>query len=206
MRPLRTYRIETDRLVIRCYKVSDTPLLKRAVDESMEHLRPWMPWIKFEPETVEAKAVRVQAFIDKYKSGEDFTLGIFSRDEKMLLGSTGLHNRLGGNALEIGYWLHKDHINRGLISETVQALCRVAFEIESIDRLEIHCDETNTASARVPEKCGFKLREVAITKATDSNSADRRTMIWERKRAEYLNLPYQFAFKAFDAEGREIGA
>lgn len=37
------YRIETARLVIRCYDRADAPLLKAAVDASVEHLRPWMP-------------------------------------------------------------------------------------------------------------------------------------------------------------------
>ena len=38
------YRIETERLVLRCYDPEDAPLLKDAVDRSLDHLRPWMPW------------------------------------------------------------------------------------------------------------------------------------------------------------------
>ena len=34
------YRIETERLVLRCYEPDDAPLLKEAVDESIEHLLP----------------------------------------------------------------------------------------------------------------------------------------------------------------------
>ena len=39
------YRIETKRLVVRCYDPSDAPLLAESVTESLEHLRPWMPWV-----------------------------------------------------------------------------------------------------------------------------------------------------------------
>ncbi len=205
MRLLKTYRIETERLVIRCYKPEDAPLLKKSVDENLEHLAPWMPWIKFEPETVQAKADRITAFIHKYTTGEDFTMGIFNKEETRLLGGTGLHARLEGNALEIGYWLHKDYINKGLITENVRALTKVAFEIEGIDRLEIHCDERNMASARVPAKCGYLLREILIGNAKDNEGNARNTMIWELSRAAYLqNLRESFAIRAFDADGKEV--
>jgi hypothetical protein len=36
------YRIETERLVVRCWEPRDAPLLKEAVDASLDHLRPWM--------------------------------------------------------------------------------------------------------------------------------------------------------------------
>ncbi|MFN8287005.1 MAG: GNAT family N-acetyltransferase [Chitinophagales bacterium] len=205
MHPLKTYRIETERLIIRCYKTEDAPLLKQSVDENLEHLSPWMPWIRFEPETVEAKAERIQNFITKYESGEDFTMGIFNKDETQLLGSTGLHNRLQGNALEIGYWLHKDFINKGLITENVKALTRIAFEVECVDRLEIHCDEKNIASAKVPAKCGYTLREVLIANAKDNDGNDRNTMIWEMSRSAYLrNLREPLLIRAFDASGKDI--
>jgi hypothetical protein len=40
----KTYRIETDRLVIRCYQPSDAAMLLAAITESLDHLRPFMPW------------------------------------------------------------------------------------------------------------------------------------------------------------------
>ena len=58
----KAYRIETERLVIRCYNPSDAPLLKLAIDESLDHLRPWMPWAMHEPESVEAKIDRLRAY------------------------------------------------------------------------------------------------------------------------------------------------
>src|SRR5947199_713703 len=35
-------RIEDERIVLRRWRVSDAALLQQAVEESMEHLRPWM--------------------------------------------------------------------------------------------------------------------------------------------------------------------
>ena len=45
------YRIHTQRLVLRCWQPTDAPLLKAAIDASLEHLRPWLPWAQHEPKT-----------------------------------------------------------------------------------------------------------------------------------------------------------
>src|SRR5687767_8162108 len=103
MKPaLKAYKIITDRLVIRVYKISDAAKLTKSIGESLAHLRPWMPWVEGEPEPIEAKEERIKKFIAAYEKGEDCTLGIFNLDEDEVLGSTGFHARLEGNALEIG--------------------------------------------------------------------------------------------------------
>ena len=69
--PAKTYRIETDRLVIRCYQPTDAVLLKQAIDESLDHLRPWMPWAMEEPETVEEKVARLRRVRGQFDLGND---------------------------------------------------------------------------------------------------------------------------------------
>ncbi len=99
--PSAPYRIETERLVIRCYDPADAPLLKDAIDSSLDHLRPFSPWLETEPVPVEERAARLQRFRIAFDSAEDFAYGIFDRDGG-LLGGTGLHPRVGPGGLEIG--------------------------------------------------------------------------------------------------------
>jgi RimJ/RimL family protein N-acetyltransferase len=56
------YRIETKRLVLRCWDPRDAQRLKEAVDSSVEHLRPWMPWAVHEPQPLEQKVGLLQRF------------------------------------------------------------------------------------------------------------------------------------------------
>ena len=91
------YRIETERLVIRCWEPKDAPLLKSAIDLSIDHLLPWMPWAKGEPQTLEEKVELLRMFRGKFDLGQDFILGIFNRDETEVLGGTGFHPRRGVN-------------------------------------------------------------------------------------------------------------
>ena len=144
------YRIETERLVIRCYNPGDVFLLKTAVDESFEHLRPWMPWASNEPEDLQVKIDRIRMFRGEFDLNKNYVYGIFDPDEKNLIGGCGLHPRIGFNALEIGYWIHVNHIRKGYGTEITAALTRVAFEIEKVQRVEIHCDPKNIGSTSNP--------------------------------------------------------
>ena len=123
------YRIETERLVLRCWDPKDAVIMQAAAAESKDHLLPFMPWATEEPQSVEQKVELTRRFRSRFDSGEDYVYGIFNRDESRVLGGTGLHTRIKGNALEVGYWLHKDFINQGLITESTAALSAPAAPV-----------------------------------------------------------------------------
>lgn len=199
--PNPAYRIETKRLVIRCYNPSDAKLLEQSVLESLEHLKPWMPWAHNEPVSLEARTKTVQSFRGKFDLGENYVYGIFNRDETRLLGGTGLHPRIGENQFEIGYWIHKDFINQGLVTESTAALTKVAFEICRVHRVEIHCDPANLASAAVPRKLGY-THEGTLRQKTPFLDGWSDSMVWGMLESEYPNSPAARAVvKVFGANG-----
>jgi RimJ/RimL family protein N-acetyltransferase len=198
------YRIETERLVLRCYQPSDAQLLTDSVRESVEHLKPWMPWAHNEPEPFAEKVKRVQRFRGMFDLNEDYVYGIFNREETRLLGGTGLHTRLGANELEIGYWIHKDFVNRGLVTEATAALVKVAFEVIHVHRLEIHCDPGNRASAAIPRKLGF-THEGTLRAKTPFLDGWSDSMIWGLLEDEYPDSPSVRAqIRVFDANGASL--
>ena len=202
----KTYKIVTERLVIRCYKPSDAKLLKTSIDESLAHLLPWMPWAKFEPESVEAKSERLRKYRGQFDLGIDYIFGIFSKDEKMLIGSMGLHTRLGDKAREIGYWIHVNYVKKGIATETVKALLKVGFEIEELERIEIRCDPNNIPSQRIPKKLGFIHEATLKNRTIDTEGNPRDVMIWTMFREDYLNSNLiNVELVAFDFNGEQIG-
>jgi RimJ/RimL family protein N-acetyltransferase len=154
------YRIVTPRLVIRCWDPRDAPLLKEAIDASLEHLRPWMPWARHEPQTLAEKVELLREFRGQFDLGADTIYAIFDASEERVLGGTGLHPRIGPDGLEIGYWIRADSVGRGIATESTAALTRVAFEVADVDRVEIHCAAQNHASAAIPRKLGYSLQEL----------------------------------------------
>ena len=199
------YRIVTARTVIRCWQPADAALLKEAIDASLDHLQPWMPWAHHEPTDLDAKIATMRTFRGRFDLGQDFVYGIFNRDETLVLGGTGLHTRLGKDAREIGYWIRADAINRGLATEISAALTRVAFEIDRVRRVEIHCDPANVRSAAVPAKLGFSHEATLRRRVDRGGDSPGDAMIWTIFAEDYPASPAAAAeIVAFDAVGRVI--
>jgi len=198
------YRIETERLVVRCYQPSDAPLLAESVTESVEHLKPWMPWAHDEPMPLEKKLEGVKRFRGMFDLNQNYVYGIFNSEETKLLGGTGLHPRIGENELEIGYWIHKDYTNKGLVTESSAALVQVAFEIIHVHRIEIHCDPGNLASASIPCKLGF-THEGTLRQKTPFLDRWSDSMIWGLLETEYPNSPSsKIKIKVFGVDNQPL--
>jgi ribosomal-protein-serine acetyltransferase len=143
------------RLTLRRWELGDAEALNAAVFASLDHLRPFMPWAQYEPLTLDARRDLIRDWEGRWEAGGDLVLGAFAGDA--IVGGCGLHLRSGGPAsLEIGYWVHVAHLRLGYATEMSEALTHLAFGIEEIERVEIHHDKANVASAGVPRGLGFE--------------------------------------------------
>jgi RimJ/RimL family protein N-acetyltransferase len=201
------YRIVTERLLVRCWNPRDAPLLKEAVDSSLEHLRPWMPWAAHEPQPVAEKVELLRRFRGNFDLGHDFVYGIFTPDESEVVGGSGLHTRVGDDAFEIGYWIRSDRTGQGLATETSAALTRVACELCGVDRVEIHVDPANETSCSIPRKLGYveeatlRRRLVAAVPGTDR----RDVVIFTLLAQDFAGSPSATAeLEAYDAAGNRL--
>jgi RimJ/RimL family protein N-acetyltransferase len=179
--------------------------LKAAIDASLDHLREWLPWAHQEPEDLELKIERLRQFRGMFDLGQDFIYGIFNPEETEVVGGTGLHMRAGAGAREIGYWIHKGRIAQGFASEATAALAKVAFTIDDVRRLEIHCDPANLRSLAIPRKLGFRHEGTLRARITTPDGQPRDTMIWTLLAEEFGASPAAHAdIEAFDVMGRRI--
>jgi RimJ/RimL family protein N-acetyltransferase len=202
---MTAYRVKTERLVLRCFSPADAYALKEAIDANLEHLRQWLPWAYSEPETLDAKIERLRQLRAGFDLGTDFTYGMFSSDESVVVGGIGSHVRVGPNAREIGYWVRKDHTGRGLATEAVAALVRVGFEVDRLARMEIHCDPKNVRSAAIARKLGFTLDGTLRRRGVTHDGQERDRMIWSLFASEYAASSASRArIEALDAAGRRL--
>jgi RimJ/RimL family protein N-acetyltransferase len=202
--PGPAYRIVTERFVVRCWEPDDAALLKEAVDSSLDHLLPWMPWAADEPQTLEEKVSLLRHFRASFDEGEDFVYGILDAREDRVLGGSGLHPRSGKDMREIGYWVRVDAEGQGVIAETTAALTRVAFQLDGVDRVEIHCDPANRRSAAVAERAGFQ-HEATLRRRLIYPNGRRDVMIWTMFADEYPRSPCAGAvLEAFDVQGERL--
>ena len=164
-----------------------------------------MPWARDEPADLDATVLRLRRFRGEFDLGVDFLYGIFDREEREVLGGTGLHTRAGEGAREIGYWIHAAQVRRGYATEAAAALTRVAFEIDGVRRVEIRCDPKNVVSAGVPRKLGFTLEAVLPGDTVDVDGRPRDTMVWSLLRdAHPTSFASSVEIEAFDVLGRRL--
>jgi len=199
------YRIETERLVIRCWQPQDAPLLKEAIDSSLEHLSPWLPWMHGEPTPVAAKAQLLRGFRGRFDLGRDFVYGILDTQETQVVGGSGLHTRAGDGALEIGYWIRASRVRTGLATEAAAALTRVAFEVCGIERVEIRVDPANLPSLGVPRRLGFHEEATLRRRLPTSDGVLADVTVFSLFADELTSTPSTAVpVKAFDALGERV--
>ncbi len=199
------YRIETERLLIRCWSPQDAPLLRAALDESDQHLRPWIPWMKDEPKSLNETVSWLQTKRANFDLRKDFWYAIFDATGGTLLGEIGLMTRAGPGAREIGYWISKSSEGQGYTSEATAAMIKVAFEIDNVSRIEIYCAPENEPSVAIPRKLGFLHEATLASRYTDSEGDVHDTMVWTLFAAAYSgSSAKKIVFAAFDCLGQKI--
>lgn len=177
-------RIVTERLVLAAPRPGLGQALNAAVCESLETLKPWMPWAQTAPSIDESEAV-LRHQLAKFVLRSDLVYQIYAKTAEAqpgrLLGGTGLH-RLDWTVrrFEIGYWIRRSAEGQGFVSETVQALTRMAFESLQARRVEIRMDDTNLRSRGVAERCGFELEGVLRRDSLNVAGEPRDTRVYAR--------------------------
>ena len=199
------YRLTSERLLIRCWNPSDARLLKDAIDSSVDHLRPWMPWAGAEPTPLAEKVALLRRFRGAFDRGDDFIYGMFTPDEAEVVGGTGLHPRVGDDAFEIGYWVRASRAGSGLATEAAAALTHVAFALCGVDRVEIRVDPANERSAAIPRRLGFTQEATLRRRLIGRGGARRDAVVYTLFADEVGRTPVAAVqVEAYDAAGERL--
>ncbi|WP_354637902.1 GNAT family N-acetyltransferase [Kitasatospora camelliae] len=146
--------IELNDLTLRRFHgEADLPELHRVIDESLEHLRPWMAWVADHNPASTAGFLSRRA--ERWAAGTEFSYAIVL--DGAIVGLCDLFRReeTPGGGWEIGYWLHPAVTGRGLATRAVRALVEQAFALPGTAYVEIVHDPANRASGAVPARLGF---------------------------------------------------
>ena len=166
-------------------RASDVPEMVSAINFSLDELRPWFPWA-----LVPATDTSVGSFIEdvgrKWDEGTGFAFvgrelgGEDATPSGGVVCGCGLHVRVGPGALEIGYWVRSDRTRRGIATRAAGALTHAAFALPGVERVQIHCDQSNQPSAGVAAKLGYTLDRTE-PKEPAAPGETGRFMVWVRR-------------------------
>lgn len=182
-RPALPERIVLADLLLRRWAPQDVPALHGAVSESFAELHRWLPWAVRAPRHDDEEEY-VAFSMRRWAAGEAFEYGIFDPAGQTLLGTVGLHARVGPGGWDIGYWMHTRHTRRGIATVGAAVVTKAAFGVPGTDRVEIHCDQANAASAAIPRRLGYRLDRIReMPRDAPAECGDR--MIWVMTRETF---------------------
>lgn len=178
-------QFETERLLIRAPRPGDGQALYDAVSESLEHLRPWMPWAH-QPLTIEGEEETVRRMHQRFLAREDLPLFLILKGTDIIAGGSGLH-RFDWTVprFEIGYWIRKRFEGQGYVTEAVAGITRFAFDTLKAERVEIRMDERNVRSWHVAERLGFVWEGTLRKDARSVEGNLRNTRVYSMIRREW---------------------
>ena len=145
-------RIE-DGLELRAVDERHAEELAALVRRDIAHLKPWMPWAT-ERYSVEDAREFIRRQIRQYAEDQGFAALIFSQSR--VAGSIG-YNQIdwSNRKADIGYWLGRDFVGRGIMTKACRSLVEHAFRELRLNRVEIYCAVENRRSRCIPERLGF---------------------------------------------------
>ena len=153
-------RIDLGDIVLRRERVGDEVLISAAVRANLDHLRPWMPWADADNAAESAQRERLTKVEQSWDDAQDHSFLLLDATESTLLGIFGMHRRIGPDAIEIGYWLAEHAVGNGYATRATEALTQAALRLDDVSRVEIHCDEANVRSQKVPQRLGYRLDRI----------------------------------------------
>lgn len=203
--PGPAYRVETERLVLRCWSPADAPLVRRALDASDAFLRPFIPFMVSEPRSLPDTVAWLRRHRASFDRDQHYRYGIFDRGETQLVGETMLLDRADDGQREIGYWLAHDHVGHGYASEAAAAMTRLAFELDRVDRVEIQCAPENSRSVALARRLGYVHEATLARRIKDTDGEVRDLMIWVMFRGDYpSSRAGAVPLRAFDCLGEPL--
>ncbi|KRF31685.1 GNAT family N-acetyltransferase [Paenibacillus sp. Soil787] len=162
---------ETERLIIRAPQFGDGTLINEAISESVNEMRPWLPFVKNLPTFDESEAYVRKARLN-FLERTDLVLHLIDKNTGQFVGSSGLH-RFDWNIrkFEIGYWMRTSRTRQGLMTEALNGITSFAINHLEAKRIEIRCSSGNVASIRVAERAGFTLEGTLRNVSQDDSGA-----------------------------------
>ncbi len=198
------YRIETERLLLRCWVPTDVVAMRASLDRSDSHLRPFIPFMKNEPRSSAETVELLRTLRASFDRDEHYRYAVFDLKEKALLGEVMLLDRHGDGECELGYWLDVDHTGHGYATEASAAVTRIAFELGKVDRVELQCVPANTASGALATRLGFTL-EATLRDRSSSPGGVQDLQIWTLFASDYDGtLASKLELRAFDCCGERV--
>ena len=182
MKHLGTVNLETDRLLLRKFKIEDAEDMYNnwASDNEVTKYLSWKTHSNIE----ETKEI-LKSWIENYSKNDFYQWAIVLKENNQAIGSIGADKNDSIEMVNIGYCISRKYWDKGITSEAFERIIKFFFEEVKLNRIESCHNEKNIYSGRVMLKCGLK-KEGVLRDALKDNSGIVDCLIYSILRREYF--------------------
>ncbi len=182
-------RIETDRLIMRPWRLSDIELLHELQQESCTQFNKYYSGILAQKETcLDDIKVYINDALSGWYARRWVEFAAFEKKTEKMIGAASFHH-LDWSVPKgrIGYIVRQSAGGKGYATEMAHVMTRYGFEFLKFQRLEIRSAVENLASNKIPRKLGYQFLSVF-----EKNKASVNGDLWDLEihvRFDAKNLP-----------------
>ena len=155
---LGTVTLETERLILRKFRLEDAPDMY-ANWASDDEVTRYLIWPTHAGPEVSREVIG--GWLEGYDDPRQYLWCLEHKGEGRAIGSLGMVDQNAeGTVMEVGYCLGRAWWRQGLMSEALRAVLDFMFERVGVLALEARIDERNIKSAGLLKKCGFKFNRI----------------------------------------------
>lgn len=154
----RFVRLDGRRCYLRTFVESDARELAGLLAKNKYFWSTYEPLHRDEFYTEEAQYKKILESLQLLAMNREFSFGIYDIESDKLIGHISLYGikRLPYSSAFVGYSMDQHFVGRGIATEALQLVLKLAFTSVKLHRVEAYIAPSNLSSIRVIEKCGFE--------------------------------------------------
>jgi len=151
------HQFESRRLILRTPLDGDGSIIYPAVQETQDLLHRWSSTV-FIAESVADAEENIRGARADLLLRQAIRLLIFHQTSGEFVGEAQFYDfDWSVPRCQLGYWARASMQKQGFMTEAVQRMTDIGFDILNLERIDISFDAENQANYRVAEKAGYKL-------------------------------------------------
>src|SRR5690606_18001539 len=116
---------------------TDAITMYNLIDKQRAYLGEWLPFVQFTSKIEDTKGFVEMAILKRIKN-QDFVYKICFQDRMIGLIGTKETDHINKNT-ELGYWLSEDFQRMGIMTNAVDTLSKLLFNVLKLERIQICC-------------------------------------------------------------------
>lgn len=145
-------------ITLREIDLLDSEDVFNTVTGQREYFGKWLPFVEFTKEIGDTQEF-IKSVTSTPEDLKEFVFVILYKNVFAGLAGFKSTDRLNKKT-EIGYWLSEGFQKKGIMTLSVKAMLKLAFEELDINRIQIKCAVGNIPSSSIPKRLGFKLEGI----------------------------------------------